>query len=155
MKIKEISFEAIDHIIDLAEANTNYLPRVADELVTRNPHLLAYLFQDEFKVFTENERSYLQFIALVIYQIIYEDKSLRQVIDPEEIIKVEEKNWKIAEEVKDYDQVYETYAKDTTQPNILTFIHEAIHAEDNSEILPESRNLLLAVLKTWLDLLSS
>lgn len=138
----------------LDSADTNYEQAIA-ALEAAQPHILAYLFSESFQYLTEEERAYLLYLTIVIYQSIQTQQEV--VLITEEVLgQHEEANWERMEasSSKPFRQRLDSFFENTTQEDLLAFMEDSLvaDAEDQEDFLTNpGREIIFVGLKTIMD----
>lgn len=155
--MKFVSEKLIDEVALSLESSQGAYEAAVEQLREEQPVVLAYLFNDELKVFTQAEKEYLLYLVLVLWKSI-------ETANPGEIPAVsandfsekEEKNWLLLQEQKKrsfrdkLDVFFDQYA----QEDLLAFVEDAL-AEDEEEseavVTKEGREAIFVILRSILD----
>ena len=82
--LKFISESVIDETFQQLELDTDYMSQI-QQLGKQQPSILAYLTSDSFRFFSDEERSYLLFLVLVIYHSLEKVNAPLPIINQEQI----------------------------------------------------------------------
>lgn len=87
-----VSNEAIEKALELLD-NVSIVEESIIEFATEQTAFLQYLQTEGFKLLTQEERDYLQYLALVIYQAVKKDENEISPISGDLIEQWDEKCW--------------------------------------------------------------
>ena len=161
--IKQIKFipeSIIDEVVNRFESKSEQYDFLIKKFDEEQPQLLAYLCSESFDLLTGEERNYLMYLSLIVWQSVIEAEGQAEELDEETIGLREEANWsrmKNISERKFRDRItpfFEGYP----QEDLLAFIEDAlVYDEENEdiEITKEGREYLFVTLKTVIDSLCS
>ena len=156
MPIPFISEQDIDTAAKgLNEAASNFETAIA-EMQVLQPVLFAYLLSENFNFLTKEEREYLLYLALVIWKAIHSKKLGNQILTPEFIEEVEEKNWTLLDEIKTqkFSAQLDVFFDNYPQEDLLAFVEDALADDEDSFVTKEGRMCLFIGLKTVIDCLT-
>lgn len=158
--MKFVSEKIIDAIIDELEnfSDVQYEQRMED-FAEAQPVLFAWLFSEHFDLLNEDEKGYLQYLALIAWQSIVKVNGPGEPVSEEQIGEAEEKNYEILEgtEAKKFRDRLNPFFENTAQEDLLAFAEEAVlEEEDELEALvtKEGREPIFVALKTLVDVLT-
>ena len=158
--MKFVSEKIIDAIIDELEdfSDVQYEQRMED-FAEAQPVLFAWLFSEHFDLLNEDEKGYLQYLALIAWQSIVKVNGPGEPVSEEQIGEAEEKNYEILEgtEAKKFRDRLNPFFENTSQEDLLAFAEEAVlEEEDELEALvtKEGREPIFVALKTLVDVLT-
>ena len=155
--MKFVSEKLIDEVALSLESSQGAYEEAVEQLREEQPVVLAYLFNDELKVFTQAEKEYLLYLVLVLWKSI-ETANPGEIpaVSANDFTKKEEKNWLLLQEQKKrsfrdkLDVFFDQYA----QEDLLAFVEDAL-AEDEEEseavVTKEGREAIFVILRSILD----
>jgi len=155
-QIKFIPESIIDKVVKRFESRSEEYDLLIKEFDEHQPQLLAYLCSESFDLLTGEERNYLMYLSLIIWQTVVEAGGPSEELNEDIIVSREEANWarmKNVSERKFRDRVtpfFENYP----QEDLLAFIEDAlVYDEENDEIeiTKEGREYLFVTMKTVID----
>lgn len=158
--MKFVSEKIIDAVIDDLE---NYSDEQYEEsmeaFAEAQPVLVAWLFSEQFDLLNEDEKGYLQYLALIAWQSIVKENGPVEPVSEEQIGEAEEKNYELLEgsEAKKFRDRLTPFFENTPQEDLLAFAEEAVlEDEDDPEALvtKEGREPIFVALKTLVDVLT-
>lgn len=147
-----VSEEIIDQAVGLLEEE-DYADQIV-RLQQDQPHILAWLYSEDFDAFTRSEREYLLYLVLVIYRSIELVRGAIPPCDSEQISEAEEANWEALGETsqKGFHERLDVFFDHTDQEDLLAYAEDALSDFEDGIITKEGREALFVVLKTAVDL---
>lgn len=109
---------------------------IIDQLETRNAELLGYLYLPQFEDLTEDEGSYLLFLASLIYAAVTDGgKETLAPVTLDHIQELEDKNWKMWEALpgKSFDEKVSRIEDDFWDP-VTDFIVSMLENDTEVEL---------------------
>ena len=157
--MKFVSEKVIDAMIDVLEAYSDeqYEQEMA-AFAAAQPVLFSWLFSDSFELLNEDERGYLQYLALIAWKSIVKVNGPSDAVSEELIGEAEERNCEILEasSAKKFRDRLNPFFENTPQEDLLAFAEEAVlEGEDDPEALvtKDGREPIFVALKTLVDVL--
>lgn len=155
-----VSEKIIDTIIEELEdlADEQYEQRM-EAFAEAQPVLFAWLFSEQFDLLSDDEKGYLQYLALIAWQSIMRVNGAVEAVSEEQIGEAEERNFEILEasaEKKFRDRL-NPFFENTDQEDLLAFAEEAVLESDDdpeSFVTKEGREPIFIALKTMIDVLT-
>lgn len=158
--MKFVSEKIIDAVIDELEdlPDEQYEKRM-EAFAEAQPMLFSWLFSDNFDLLNEDEKGYLQYLALIAWLSIVKENGVLEPVSEDQIGEAEEKNYEILEQstAKNQRDRLTPFFENTPQEDLLAFAEEAVlEEEDDPEALVtrEGREPIFVALKTMVDVLS-
>ena len=158
--MKFVSEKIIDAVIDELEdlPDEQYEKRM-EAFAEAQPMLFSWLFSDNFDLLNEDEKGYLQYLALIAWLSIVKENGVLEPVSEDQIGEAEEKNYEILEQstAKNLRDRLTPFFENTPQEDLLAFAEEAVlEEEDDPEALVtrEGREPIFVALKTMVDVLS-
>ncbi len=155
-----VSEKTIDAIIEELEdiADEQYEQRM-EAFAEAQPVLFAWLFSEQFDLLSEEEKGYLQYLALIAWLSIERVNGPVDAVSEEQIGEAEEKNFEMLEAstAKKFRDRLDPFFANTSQEDLLAFAEEAVmESEDDPESLvtKEGREPIFIALKTMVDVLT-
>jgi hypothetical protein len=155
-----VSETVIDAIVDKLEnlPDTQYEKKMSD-FAEAQPVLFTWLFSDAFELLTEDEKGYLQYLALITWLSIEEVNDPVEAVSEEQIGEAEEQNYAVldASDAKKFRERLNPFFENTAQEDLLAFAEDAVsEGEDDPESLvtKEGREPIFVALKTMVDVLT-
>ncbi|GAB4490198.1 MAG: hypothetical protein OHK0019_08760 [Saprospiraceae bacterium] len=151
-KIIDAVIEELEHLPDEA-----YEQRM-EAFAEAQPMLVAWLFSDNFDLLNEEEKGFLQYLALIAWLSIVRVNGVLEAVSEEQIGLAEEKNYELLEgsTAKKFRDRLTPFFENTPQEDLLAFAEEAVlEDEDDPEALvtKEGRELIFVAIKTMVDVL--
>ena len=159
--MKFVSEEVIDRVIEQLEgyADEEYEKRM-EAFAEAQPVVVAWLFSDQFDLLSEDEKGYLQYLALITWSANQEVNGALGAVSEDEIGQAEEANYALLESSKaqDFRDRLNEFFEGSDQEDLLAFAEEAVlEEEDEAEALvsKEGREPIFIALKTLVDVLTA
>jgi len=153
-----VSEKLIDQVALSLEGSTGAYEEAVEQLREEQPVVLAYLFNEELKIFTQGEKEYMLYLILVIWKAIEEaDPGELPAISADTFTAKEEKNWELlqAQKKRSFRDKLDVFFDQYAQEDLLAFIEDALVEEEDEEeetvITKEGREAIFVILKTILD----
>jgi len=154
-----ISETIIEQVAEnLSNSAANYTAAI-QELEIVQPLLLAYLLSENFKLLTEEERSYQLYLSLVIWKSVQQVEPKAADLTEELLDTLEESNWETLNNstARRFRERLDRFFDNTTQEDLLAFVEDALTDDeedaDNKLITKEGKELVFIGLKTVIDCL--
>lgn len=151
----------IDAVIEELEnlPDEQYEQRM-EAFAAAQPVLMAWLFSDNFDLLNEDEKGYLQYLALILWLSIAKVNGPVEPVSEEQIGVAEEKNYEALEHsaAKKFRDRLNPFFENTPQEDLLAFAEDAVlEDEDDPDALvtKEGREPIFVALKTMVDVLCS
>jgi hypothetical protein len=150
--ISETIIEKVAAELDTSSATYEDL---IEEFQREQPVILAYLFSEDFGVLTDEEKPYLLYLTLVIWQSIKQVSS-PPVITDNALTEIEEKNWELLQSssARNFRDRLDVFFKDYSQEDLLAFVEDSLTIEEDDFLTKEGREPMVVALKTIIDLLA-
>ncbi|MEL7021461.1 MAG: hypothetical protein AAGK47_07635 [Bacteroidota bacterium] len=153
-----ISEHTIDNVTSELERSDAQLEQALARMEEEQPHILAYLFSENFEVLTTAEKDYLLFLAIAIWKSIKKETGTIALATESSIGDVEERNWEImsASKGKTFRDRLDPFFEQSPQEDLLAFAEDALTIDDESEptVTKEGREPMFVALKTIIDILT-
>ena len=148
--ISENIIEATVANIGASEANFN---SAFNELRDQQSIVAAYIFSENFDLFTNAEREYFLFLVLVLFKSIQRKTSELPNISAEMLGKKEEQNWELINNVtaKKFRERLDIFFKDYFQEDLLAFIEDSLTEEEEELVTKIGREPMFIALKSIID----
>lgn len=157
--MKFVSEDVIDAIIDaLEEYSDEQYEQQMGAFQAAQPVLFAWLFSEEFELLSDDEKGYLQYLALIAWKSIEQVNGPLPVVSEEEIGEAEEHNYAVLEAstAKKFRDRLDPFFEKTTQEDLIAFAEDAVlESEEDPEsiVSKEGREPIFIALKTIVDVL--
>lgn len=154
-----VSEKTIDQItIELENSDTQFEQAVT-RLEEEQPHILAFLFSENFEVLTTIEKDYLLFLCITIWRSVKKEIGTIGLISEEQIGNAEELNWgKITTaKGKTFRDRLDGFFENTPQEDLLAFVEDSLTMDEEGEntVTKEGREPMFVALKTIIDVLTN
>lgn len=158
--MKFVSEKVIDTVIDELEdlSDEQYEQRM-ETFSEAQPVLFAWLFSEQFDLLNEDEKGYLQYLALIAWLSVVKVNGPAEAVSEEQIGEAEEKNYEVLEasSAKKFRERLDSFFENTPQEDLLAFAEEAVledEGEPDSLVTKEGREPIFVALKTLVDVLT-
>ncbi len=155
-----ITEKTIDTVAEKIGRDQDYFLLTLRSLEEEQPIILAYLFSDTFEAFAQEEREFLLYLVLVIYQSFKRTYAQLPPVEEEQLGRAEEENWELMNgtSARRFRDRLDTFFENYEQEDLLAFAEDAL-ADDEEEganfIAKESRDALFIALKSIIDCLGT
>ncbi|MFN0035250.1 MAG: hypothetical protein ACKVUS_09290 [Saprospiraceae bacterium] len=159
--MKFVSEEVIDTVIEtLEEYSDEQYERQMEVFAEAQPVLFAWLFSEEFELLTDDEKGYLQYLALIAWKSTETVNGPLEAVSEDQIGEAEENNYELLEAstAKKFRDRLDPFFEGTTQEDLLAFAEESVlESEDDPDSLvsKEGREPIFIALKTIVDVLTA
>lgn len=146
---EDIIDEILDELGDSSELPEEALHRLREE----QPVVLAYLFTENFNAFLRQEKEYLLYLLLVLWEATKRVNPEVPEVTEEALSRAEESNWDTLQEVssKRFRDRLDVFFADTKQEDMLAFIEDSLLDEEDGFVSKEGREPMFVILKSILD----
>lgn len=151
--MKFVSEQIIDQVAEELGASEVNFEQAIQNMETHQPVLLAYLFSENFSLFTDKEREFLLFLVTVIYQSAKRVEGQLPIIKEEELSLSEENNWKLLQDVKGrkFHERLDIFFQDSPQEDLLAFAEDALSDIEDGYVTKEGREAIFVAVKSIID----
>lgn len=151
-----ITEATIERILARLESGTDDYAQEIQDFAEAQPHLMAFLTDEETEVMTEDERALLLFGALVIYQSITGQRTEPAVAPVAVIGAAEEANYQLLPEKGSFRDRLTPLFDASREEDLLAFAEDLLVAEEEGEdtVSKEARAPIFVALKTVVDVLT-
>lgn len=151
--MKFISEEIIDQVAEEIGGSEEAFKEVTVDLSMEQPNIAAYIFSDNFDLFTDSEKQYFLFLVLVIFKSIKSEVEDLPRVSVEVLGKFEEKNWQLINEVtsKQFRDRLNVFFENTPQEDLLAFIEDSLLEEEEELVTKVGREPMFVALKSIID----
>ena len=148
--ISENIIDAITEDIGSSEAN---FKKTTLELREEQPAVTAYIFSENFDLFTQAEKEYFLFLVLVIFKSFKKEESDLRQITENELGKQEEANWELLGDVtsKKFRERMDVFFKNYIQEDLLAFVEDSLMEEEEEMVTKVGREPMFVALKSIID----
>ncbi len=144
----------IERILERIESGMDDFSAEIQDFVEAQPHLAAYLTNEDSDTLNEDERTLLLFGAIVIYQSVMDERTIPGVISEEMVGQLEEENYALMPEKGAFRERLTPFFEDSEEEELLAFAEDLIVTEADEEgITKEAREPMFIALKTVVDCL--
>ncbi|MDX2134102.1 MAG: hypothetical protein SFV52_04930 [Saprospiraceae bacterium] len=158
--MKPISADTIDRVIDeLDNLSEDQYEQRMTAFAEAQPMLLAWLETESFDFLSEDEKGYLEYLALIIWSAVEKGGESPEPAEEEAIGEAEEANYDIMEQTagKPFRERLDPFFEGYAQEDLLSFAEEAVLEDEEdpeSLVTKEGREVIFVSLKTVIDVLT-
>lgn len=151
--MKFVSEQVIDQVAEAIGTSESSFEWALQEMETRQPVLLAYLFSENFALFTEGEREFLLFLVMVVHSASVRANNDLPPITEEMISQKEEANWEMLQEVKGrkFHERLDVFFEGHPQEDLLAFAEDALSDVEDGFVTKEGREAIFVAVKSVID----
>jgi hypothetical protein len=160
--MKFVSETVIDSVVEhLENLPDEQYEKLMEAFAEEQPVIFAWLFSDAFELLTDDERGYLQYLALITWKSISQvHGSPLEAVSEEQVGDAEERNYAVldASEARSLRDRLTPFFEETEQEDLLAFAEDAVaEGEDDPDSLvtKEGREPIFVALKTMVDVLGA
>ena len=150
--MKFISEETIDRIAEEIGGSEDAFKEATIDLSMEQPNIAAYIFSDNFDLFTADEKQYFLFLVLVVFKSIKSETENLPRTSAADLGKFEEKNWLLINEVtsKQFRDRLNVFFENTSQEDLLAFLEDSL-LEEEELVTKVGREPMFVALKSIID----
>jgi hypothetical protein len=159
--MKLVSEDIINDLVDALDnlSDEQYEAKM-EAFSEAQPVIFAWLFSEQFDLLTEDEKGFMQYLALIIWCAVDKvgGKSVQSVSE-DQIGEAEERNYEVLEQSTEqrFRERLDVFFDNTTQEELLAFAEEAVLEDEDdpqSIVTKEGREPIFVALKTRIDVLT-
>ena len=153
MALPFIKEEHIDQVLEDLGDDPNRQQEALESLRLAQPVVLAYLFTENFNAFLKQEKEYLLYLLLVIWESVKKSGATLSSINEDILSEAEEVNWDLLQQVesKRFRDRLDIFFKDTKQEDLLAFVEDSLLDEEDGFVSKEGREPMFVILKSIID----
>ncbi|MFT5998095.1 MAG: hypothetical protein ACI81P_000542 [Neolewinella sp.] len=145
----------IERVIERLELGEEDFALEIQDFAHAQPHLTAYLTNEENESFNDEERTLLLFGAIVIYQSVTDELTEPTLASEVMIGQAEEENYALMPAKGSLRDRLTPFFEDSEEEELLAFIEDLLVAEEGDDaISKEAREPMFIALKTVVDVLT-
>ncbi|MBU6339957.1 MAG: hypothetical protein KGS48_00560 [Bacteroidetes bacterium] len=160
--MKFVSEQVINDVIDALDklSDTQYEQQM-EAFSEAQPVMFAWLFSEHFDLLTEDEKGFLQYLALITWTAITKVAGGKlEAVSEDQIGEAEERNYEILEHqtASNFRDRLDAFFEDYLQEELLAFAEEAVLEDEDdlaSLVTREGREPIFIALKTIVDVLTA
>ena len=151
-----ISEKIIDAVAEELDAQPENYEQLVQEFQDAQPQLMAFILSEDTLFLSPDERDYLLYLGLIIWETVRQQNPQLKEIDSETIGKAEDDNWEKLETVKakSFRERMDVFFVKYPQEDLLAFVEDALIPDEDSPITKEGREPLFVALKTIIDVIA-
>ncbi len=157
--MKIINEAAIDAVLEKVDTIQEDFEQYFEDFAKKQPVIMSFLDKENTSILSDEERDYMEYLVLVVYQAI--EKSYKDIpeISEEQLGVAEETNWEIMEAAKApiFNDKLDAFFEDYPQEDLLAFIEDSL-TEDTEDpdanmdfLTDDAREPMFVVLKSIID----
>lgn len=145
--------QLIDTVAEELGASEGLFSVTLQEMEEGQPVLMAYLFSDNFSLFTEKEREFLLFLIIVVYESTKRVNGIPRPIIEDELSQAEEQNWTRLQTAKGrgFHEKLDVFFQDTSQEDLLAFAEDGLSDIEDGYVTKEGREAIFITVKSVID----
>jgi hypothetical protein len=150
-----IKESTIERVIERLEAGEDDFALEIQDFAHAQPHLTAYLTNEENESFNDDERTLLLFGAITIFQSVSDELTEPTLASEAMIGQAEEENYALMPAKGSFRDRLTPFFEDSIEEDLLAFIEDLLVAEEGDDsISKEAREPMFIALKTVVDVLT-
>lgn len=156
--MKFVSEEVIDQQVDALDNYTDEQYETQMEAFSNaQPVVFSWLFSEHFDLLTEDEKGFMQYLALIIFNsIVKTNGGPTEPVSEEALGAAEERNYEMLEgsNSKNFRDRLNPFFDNTPQEELLAFAEEAVLEDEDEQdaiVTKEGRELIFIALKSVID----
>ncbi|MEM6964038.1 MAG: hypothetical protein AAF573_04665 [Bacteroidota bacterium] len=151
--MKFISESVIESCAEQIGASAQNFEAALVALNDDQPIIAAFVFSENFALFTQAEKELLLFVVLVIHQSIKKERGPMQIVSAEALGKREEKNWETMSKVtaKKFRDRLDVFFENYAQEDLLAFVEDSLTEEEEELVTKVGREPMFVALKSIID----
>lgn len=156
-----VSEDIIDQVIEALETlNDDQYEQKMEAFSISQPVVFTWLFSEQFDLLTEDEKGFLQYLALIAWLSFEQVNGPTEPISEEELGEAEEKNYEVLENstAKKFRDRLDPFFKNTPQEDLLAFVEEAVMEEEDEPeaiVTAAGREPIFVAVKSIIDVWTS
>ncbi|MEI6410108.1 MAG: hypothetical protein WCR52_12035 [Bacteroidota bacterium] len=156
--MKFVSEEVIDQQVDALDNYTDeQYEKQMEAFSNAQPVVFSWLFSEHFDLLTEDEKGFMQYLALIIWNaIVKTNGGPTAPVSEDALGAAEERNYEILENsnAKNFRDRLNPFFDNTPQEELLAFAEEAVLEDEDEQdaiVTKEGRELIFIALKSMID----
>ncbi len=151
-----ITEQQIDQIFDKLDTSEEWYDELLQDMQVEQPSLLAYLVAEQFDILTMEEKDFMLYLALVIWQSVREVRGDLAPVSETKLGEAEEANWAIFEvtKTKSFRAQLDAFYEQSKQEDLIALVEDALVDDGDDLVTKEGREPMFVALKTLIDVLT-
>ncbi len=153
-----VAESTIDQVIGQLESDADTYDIQVEAFEQSQPVVMAYLVSDNFDLLTQDEREFMLYVALIIWQSSSKTNPELPSVSEQQLEDAEEANYELFETLANrplherFDRSFDEYP----QEDLLAFVEDVLMAEDEPDaseplVTPEGLEPMFVGLKSIID----
>jgi hypothetical protein len=150
-----IDEKTIDLAIDAISDSDERYDKALASIESEQAELMAYLFAEDEATFNEEEKDFLLYLLLIIWESVRMKVEKINPIPLAKLSDVEEATWELLEASvgKKFRERLNPFFEHTKQEDLLAFVEDALLDDDDTPVTKEGREPMFVMLKAVIDCL--
>jgi len=151
-----ITEQQIEQVLDRLDASDEWYDELLQQMQLEQPTILAFLVAEQFDVLTPEEKDFMLYLALVIWQSVREVRGDIDPISETKLGEAEEANWTLFEETKakSFRKQLDAFYEQSKQEDLIALVEDALIEDGDDLVTKEGREPMFVALKTLIDVLT-
>lgn len=147
-----ISEKIIEQVTTNLDVSSEQYEDLIHQFQEEQPIVLAYLFSENFDVLTTEEKPYLLYLSLVLWQSIKAVEKL-PLVEEKQLETTEEKNWELLQSTpaRNFRERLDVFFKNYPQEDLLAFVEDSLTIDEDDFLTKEGREPMVVALKSLID----
>jgi hypothetical protein len=148
-----IDEKTIDLAIDAISDSDERYDAALESIESQQAELMAYIFGEDEATFSDEEKDFLLYLLLIIWEAIRLKVSAIAPVTAAALAEAEEATWESMEANvgKKFRERLDEFFEETKQEDLLAFIEDALLDDEESPVSKEGREPMFVTLKAVID----
>jgi hypothetical protein len=148
-----IDEKTIDLAIDAISDSDERYDAALESIESQQAELMAYIFGEDEATFSDEEKDFLLYLLLIIWEAIRLKVSPIAPVTAAALAEAEEATWESMEANvgKKFRERLDEFFEETKQEDLLAFIEDALLDDEESPVSKEGREPMFVMLKAVID----
>lgn len=148
-----IDEKTIDLAIDAISDSDERYDAALESIESQQAELMAYIFGEDEATFSDEEKDFLLYLLLIIWEAISLKVKPIAPITSAALAEAEEATWESMEANvgKKFRERLDEFFEETKQEDLLAFIEDALLDDEESPVSKEGREPMFVMLKAVID----
>lgn len=151
--MKFVAEQYVDEAIAALNTSDEALEQAEQRFMSSQPHILAFITQEDLSVLTEEEQDYLFLLTLTAWDAVLRAGVDLPAVEEDDLGEAEETNYALLDTTSGstFKDRMDVFFKDYPQEDLLAFIEDALMDDEDDIVTKEGRETLFVTLKSVLD----